>query len=188
MKKVPTLVFLLVIFGSIGADHHPDHSTPKVFDVYAALEGELAAIVGDTSWVGKEIPKPAGNWKIGDTCPQCNGTGRSGDGLSKCGLCKGSKDLDTEEKVNKANQAYPEGPDEDAGRAPEEKGQAPTKAPPVKKITLHNCSSGCPIHFPAKEPTPKLPPTKQSSTADPAEEPVQNTRRRVFRRGRLFQR
>jgi len=180
-----------VTLGLLGADHHPDHATAKVksFDVYAALEGELAAIVGDTSWVGKETPKPAGNWKIGDTCPQCNGTGRSGDGISKCGLCKGSKDLDTDEKVDKANQAYPEGPDEDAGRAPEETGQAPTTAPPVKKISLHKCRSGCPIHFPAEEPTPlKLSPTKQPPTADPAEESVQNTRLRFFRRGRLFQR
>jgi len=183
MKKIPTLVFLLVILGSIGADHadHADHAKPKSFDPYPALEGELAAIVGDTSWVGKETPKPAGNWKIGDTCPQCKGTGRSGDGISKCGLCKGSKDLDTDEKVDKANQAYPEGPDEDTGRASEEKGQAP----PVKKITLHNCSSGCPIHFPAKETAPiKLPSTEQP----PEAEPVQNTRRQAIRRGRLFQR
>jgi len=83
---------------------------------FAAIDGEFAANVADTTDSGPRIPIPdsEGNFKKGDTCPQCNGSGRSGDSISKCRICEGNGELSNQSQINKANVAYPNGKD-DAG-------------------------------------------------------------------------
>lgn len=81
---------------------------------FAAIDGEFAANVADTTDSAPyiSIPDSEGNFKEGDTCPQCNGSGRSGDSISKCRICEGNGELSNQSQIDRANVAYPDGKDD----------------------------------------------------------------------------
>lgn len=71
----------------------------------AAYEGEGTAIamlaLGANPTAGNDdsTPSPDDTPKPGDKCPDCRGTGRSGDGIGRCGSCGGDGRIDESDIV-----------------------------------------------------------------------------------------
>lgn len=72
-------------------------------DAYQAEADAVVAMAfaADPVLPGESQPVPDGgeDLKPGDTCPDCRGTGRSGDGIGQCGTCGGDGEIDRDDIV-----------------------------------------------------------------------------------------
>lgn len=130
MHKLHHVTILLLVLNIVGCNPNPSptptpDNLPKIITVNAVAYDDEQPILahaiaqatgGVPSPNPSPMPSPDGKPKVGDTCPNCDGRGKSGDGISPCKPCGGDGKIHEPDLVNweEAPDILPENPDEDS--------------------------------------------------------------------------
>jgi hypothetical protein len=93
----PKLTFAIAILLIAGCGTSLTPGLPA--DAYQA-EADAVVVMAFAAVPGDAAPSPDDakpDRKVGDKCDNCNGSGRSGDGLGRCNVCKGDGRIDRDD-------------------------------------------------------------------------------------------
>ena len=130
MHKLHHATILLLVLNVIGCNPSPSptptpDNLPKIITVRAVayqdeqpILAHAIAQVADNPSPGpgpnpSPSPSPDDKPKVGDVCPNCDGRGKSGDGINPCRPCKGDGRVDEGDPILVADDSVTPTPDEE---------------------------------------------------------------------------